>query len=430
MGAPRPARDEGKTREDRILRRVVVTGMGAVTPVGLSVQSFWESIVEGKGGAGPITRFDASDFAVRIACEASDFDPDGFIDKRDARKMDLFAQFGVAASLMAWKDSGLDGGGFDPTRAGAVVGSGVGGIRTLESQHSVLMEKGPRRISPFFIPMLIADMASGLVSIMLELKGPNYCTVSSCASGLHAIGESMKAIERGDADVMVAGGAEAAVCPLAMAGFASMGAISARNDEPERASRPFDLDRDGFVLGEGAGIVVLEELEHARKRSARIYAELVGYGATADAYHMTAPAPGGEGGARAMALALADAELAAQEIDHVNAHGTSTPHNDRCETEAIKSVFGVHAAKLAVSSTKSMIGHLLGAAGGVEFIATAMAIMSSVVPPTINYETPDPQCDLDYVPNQAREMAVRAALTNSFGFGGHNAVIVLRRFEG
>jgi 3-oxoacyl-[acyl-carrier-protein] synthase II len=413
-----------------VSRRTAVTGIGVVSPVGSGKDDFWAALVAGKNGAGAITRFDASSFPVRIACEVKGFDPDAFIDKRESRKMDLSTQYGVAASLMAWKDSAMADCRFDPDRVGVVIGSGVGGIQTLEDQHTVLMEKGPRRISPFFIPMLISDMSSGMVSIMLGLRGVNFATVSACASAAHAIGEAFRAIERGEADVVVAGGTEAAICPLAAAGFASMKALSFRNDEPTRASRPFDAGRDGFVLGDGAGVVVLEELEHARGRGARIYCEVVGYGATADAFHMTAPAPEGAGGARAMALALADAHAAPDQVQYLNAHGTSTPLNDKCETEAIKTVFGAHAKKLAISSTKSMIGHLLGAAGGVEFAATALAIANSVMPPTINYETPDPECDLDYVPNQARDAKITYALTNSFGFGGHNAVLALRRFEG
>lgn len=411
-------------------RRTAVTGIGVVSPVGSGKDDFWAALVAGRNGAGAITRFDASSYPVRIACEVKGFDPDAFIEKRESRKMDLSTQYGVAASLMAWKDSGMADCRFDADRVGVVIGSGVGGIQTLEDQHGVLMEKGPRRISPFFIPMLIPDMSSGVVSIMLGLRGINFATVSACSSGAHAIGEAFRAIERGDADVMVSGGTEAAVCPLAAAGFAAMKALSSRNDEPARASRPFDAGRDGFVLGDGAGVVVLEELEHARRRGARIYCEIVGYGATADAFHMTAPAPDGAGGARAMTLALADAHAAPDQVQYLNAHGTSTPLNDKCETEAIKTVFGAHARKLAVSSTKSMTGHLLGAAGGVEFAATALAIAHSVMPPTINYETPDPECDLDYVPNQARDAKITYALTNSFGFGGHNAVLALRRFDG
>jgi 3-oxoacyl-[acyl-carrier-protein] synthase II len=411
-------------------RRVVVTGMGAVTPLGLDRQSSWEGIVAGKSAGATITQFDASEYPVRIACELPGFDVEAFVDKREARKMDPCTQYAVASSLMAWKESGLDDGGFDRDRVGVLIGSGVGGIQTVEAQHRILMEKGPRRISPFFIPMLIADMPSGLVSIMLGLRGPNFATVSACASGAHAIGVAFRAIRDGDADAMLTGGSEAAVCPLALSGFAAMKAISARNDEPEKASRPFDLDRDGFVLGEGAGVVVLEELEHAKRRGAQVYAEVAGYAATADAHHMTAPAPGGEGAALAMRVALEDARVNPSDVQYINAHGTSTPLNDKFETAAVKAVFGDHARSVAVSSTKSMIGHLLGAAGGVEFILTALAVHSSVIPPTINYETPDPECDLDYVPNQARESTITCALTNSFGFGGHNAVIALRRFEG
>ena len=411
-------------------RRVVVTGMGAVTPLGLDRETTWENLIAGKSAASTIRQFDASGFPVQIACELTDFDVEKFVDKREARKMDPSTRYGVAAALMAWGDSGMADSGFDADRIGVLIGSGVGGIQTLEAQHSVLMEKGPRRISPFFIPMLIADMSSGAASIMLGLKGPNYATVSACASGAHAIGAAFRAVQRGDADAMVTGGTEAAVCPMSLAGFASMKAISARNDEPERASRPFDRERDGFVLGEGAGIVVLEELEHAKARGATIHAEVIGYGATGDAFHMTAPAPDGEGMARAMRAALDDASLDPESVDYINAHGTSTELNDKFETTAIKSVFGEHARGLAISSTKSMVGHLLGAAGGVELIFTVLAVTNSVIPPTINYEFPDPECDLDYTPNDARESRLEHALTNSFGFGGHNAVLALRRFEG
>jgi 3-oxoacyl-[acyl-carrier-protein] synthase II len=411
-------------------RRVVVTGVGALTPLGLDRETTWSNLVAGKSAAATIKQFDASGYPVRIACELPGFDAEAFIDKREARKMDPCTRYAVAASLMAWKDSGIAGGAFDPDRAGVIIGAGVGGIQTLEQQHTVLMEKGPRRISPFFIPMLIADMPSGMVSIALGLKGPNFATVSACASGAHAAGVALRTIREGDADIVVTGGTEAAVCPMSVAGFAAMNAISARNDEPERASRPFDKDRDGFVLGEGAGVVVLEELEHARRRRARIYAEVVGYGATGDAFHMTAPAPDGEGPARAMRAALADGRIDPGEVEYINAHGTSTPLNDKIETAAIKAVFGDHARRLAISSTKSMIGHLLGAAGGVELIFTVLTLDEGVIPPTINYETPDPECDLDYVPNQAREARITHALTNSFGFGGHNAVLAVRRFEG
>lgn len=411
-------------------RRVVITGAGAVTPLGLSVEQTWESVLAGKSGGGEITHFDASQFSVRIACELPGFEAGDFIDSREARKMDPCTHYGMAASLMAWKDAGFEDGEYDPDRVGVLIGSGVGGIQTLEAQHTVLMEKGPRRISPFFIPMMIADMPSGAVSIALGLKGPNFATVSACASGAHALGVAYHAVRDGAADAMVAGGAEAAICPMALGGFANMKAISSRNDEPLRASRPFDAERDGFVLGEGAGIVVLEELEHARARGAAITAEVAGYGASSDAFHITAPAPDGEGAVRAMQEALRDAGLSADDVDYVNAHGTSTLLNDKYETAAIKTVFGARASEIAVSSTKSMTGHLLGAAGGIETIFTARAINESVIPPTINYENPDPECDLDYVPNQAREASIGVALTNSFGFGGHNAVLALKKYEG
>jgi len=410
-------------------RRVVVTGLGAVTPLGLDVESTWSALLAGKSGAGAISQFDASGLSVRIACELKGFDVDDWIDKRESRKMDPSVHYGVAATLMAWKDSGLADSGFDARRVGAIIGSGVGGIHTLEAQHTVLMEKGPRRISPFFIPMLIPDMSSGVVSIMLGLKGPNFATVSACASGAHAIGTAFRAIQHGDADAIVTGGTEAAISPLSVAGFAAMRAISSRNDEPERASRPFDAERDGFVLGEGAGIVVVEELEHAKKRGATIYAELKGYGATGDAFHMTAPAPDGDGMASAMATAVADAGLAVDDVQYINAHGTSTPLNDKLETAAIKAVFGSHARKMAISSSKSMTGHLLGAAGGVEFVISVLTIGRSVIPPTINYENPDPECDLDYVPNEPREADVKNVLSNSFGFGGHNCALTVSRFE-
>jgi len=410
-------------------KRVVVSGMGTVAPLGPDVESLWSALLEGRNACRTITQFDPTGFPVRIACEVTGFDLDAFVDKREARKMDPCTRYAIGASDMAWSDSGLQDGDFDPDRAGVIIGSGVGGIQTLETQHTLLIDKGPRGVSPFFITMLIADMPAGAVSIRLNLKGPNYATVSACSSGAHAIGAAFRAVRRGDADLMVAGGTEAAVCQMALAGFANMKAISARNDEPERASRPFDAERDGFVLGEGAGIVVLEELEHARRRGARIYAEMAGFGESADAYHITAPAPGGEGAARAMSLALADAGIGPGDVQYINAHGTSTPLNDKVETEGIKRAFGEHARRLAVSSTKSMIGHLLGAAGGVEFIISALAVSRSRIPPTVNYENPDPECDLDYVPNEARESTIEHALSNSFGFGGHNAVVALRRFE-
>ncbi len=421
--------EDVRNRKGSMSRRVVVTGLGLLTPIGLDVESTWSGLMAGKSGAGTISQFDATDYAVRIACELKGFDVEKFVDKREARKMDPSVHYGVAAALMAWNDSGLADAGLEADLVGAIIGSGVGGIQTLENQHTVLMEKGPRRISPFFIPMLIPDMSSGVVSIMLGLKGPNFATVSACASGAHAIGTAFRSIQHGDADAIVSGGTEAAVSPMSIGGFASMRAISSRNDEPERASRPFDAERDGFVLGEGAGVVVLEELEHAKNRGAKIYAELMGYGATGDAFHMTAPAPDGAGMAAAMAEAMADAGFAADDVQYVNAHGTSTPLNDKLETAAIKAVFGERAKDLAISSTKSMTGHLLGAAGGVEFIISALAIGRSVIPPTINYENPDPECDLDYVPNEPREADVKNVLSNSFGFGGHNCALAVSRFE-
>ncbi len=407
----------------------MVTGLGAITPVGNDHKSFWASLVEGRSGIATITRFDPSGFNVRFAGEVKGFDPSPYLDAKEIRKTDRFVQFGIAAAKMAVADSRLDLSKVDPYRFGVYVGSGIGGMETFERQAAILREKGPDRISPHFIPMMIVNMASGQISIELGAKGPNFAQVSACASGAHAVGEAFKAIQRGDCDVMIAGGSEASITPMAIAGFSSMRALSARNDAPERASRPFDADRDGFVMGEGAGLVLLESLEHAEKRGGTIYCEMAGYGTTADAYHVTAPAPQGEGAARAMEMALQDAGLAPGEIDYINAHGTSTPMNDKFETMAIKTVFNHHAKKLAVSSTKSMTGHLLGAAGGVEIIACALAIKESTLPPTVNYETPDPECDLDYVPNRARRQEVRAAISNSLGFGGHNVALLVRKYS-
>ncbi len=410
-------------------RRVVVTGMGALTPIGNDVESFWEGLMEGRSGAGEITQFDASEFSTRIAAEVKDFNPADFMDRKDARRMDRFAQFAVAASQMALEDAAIDLDQIDRDRAGVLIGSGIGGIHTLEEQCRILIERGPGRISPFFVPMMIPDMASGQVSIRFGLKGHNSCSVTACASGTHSLGDAYRIIAYGDADLMISGGSEAAVTALSLGGFAAAKALSVRNDEPEKASRPFDKERDGFLLGEGAGILVLEELEHAKRRGARIYAEIVGYAASGDAHHITMPAPEGEGAARAMRNALKDANLAPEDVDYINAHGTSTPYNDYFETLAIKSVFGEHAYRVAVSSTKSMTGHLLGAAGGVEAIVCVLAINRGVIPPTINYEVPDPDCDLDYVPNEPRKAKVNVAVSNSFGFGGHNAVLVFRRYE-
>jgi beta-ketoacyl-acyl-carrier-protein synthase II len=411
------------------MRRVVVTGVGAVTPIGNTAREFWENALKGVSGARPITHFDASRHAVRFAAEVQDFDPSQCGDRKEVRKMDRFTQYGMAAALMAVEDAGLSINGTGSDRVGVLVGSGIGGIETLEKQNQILLEKGPSRISPFFVPMMIVNMATGMVSMRLGAKGPSNSTVTACASGANAIGDAFRIIRYGAAEVMIAGGAEAPVTPLAVGGFASMKALSTRNDEPEKASRPFDADRNGFVIGEGAGIVVLEELEHAKARGARIYCEIVGYGCTSDAHHMTAPAPDGEGAARSMKAAIAEAGVPPESVGYINAHGTSTPLNDKFETTAIKSVFGEHARKLAISSTKSMTGHLLGAAGGIEFIVLAFAHREGKVPPTINYETPDPECDLDYVPNEAREIELEVALSNSLGFGGHNVTLATRRYD-
>ncbi|MFQ5896771.1 MAG: beta-ketoacyl-ACP synthase II [Candidatus Methylomirabilia bacterium] len=411
-------------------RRVVVTGLGALTPAGNSAEEFWGAISQGQSGIGPITRFDATDFPTRMAGEIKDFDPLRWLDKKEARRLDPYLQYAIACAAMAVEDAGLDLSKVDGTRFGVLVGSGIGGITTLIDTHKTLLERGAERVSPFFIPMLIANMASGLISMRYKAKGPNSAVVTACATGNHAIGDAFKIIQRGDADVMIAGGAEAIITPLTFAGFCSMKAMSTRNDEPEKASRPFDADRDGFVCGEGGGEVILESVEHAVRRDARIYAEIVGYGMSSDAYHMTAPDPEGDGAARAMTGALRDGGVEPTMVGYINAHGTSTPYNDKFETMAIKRVFGDHASKLAVSSTKSMIGHLLGAAGGVEAIATILAIWYGLLPPTINYTTPDPECDLDYVPNQARKQEVEAALSNAFGFGGTNATLAFRRFQG
>jgi 3-oxoacyl-[acyl-carrier-protein] synthase II len=408
-------------------RRVVVTGLGALTPVGNTAEEFWSSLVRGRSGIGPITRFDATGFPTRIAGEIRNFDPLDFVDKKEARRLDPYLQYAIAAASLAVQDASLDTGKVDAARFGVLIGSGIGGITTLLENHKTLLDRGPDRVSPFFIPMLIINMASGLVSMRFGAKGPNSSVVTACATGNHAIGDAFKLIQRGDADVMIAGGAEAIVIPLTIAGFCAMKAMSTRNDEPEKASRPFDAGRDGFVCSEGAGILVLESREHALRRDARIYAEVRGYGMSGDAHHMTAPDPEGDGAARSMANALRDAGAAPEDIGYVNAHGTSTPYNDKFETLAIKRVFGEHAQRLAVSSTKSMTGHLLGAAGGIEAIATTLALHHGVLPPTINYEQPDPDCDLDYVPNQARKQDVEVAASNAFGFGGTNATLIFAK---
>ena len=409
--------------------RVVITGMGVISPLGNNLELFWNSLIDGKSGIGYITQFDTTDYSTKIAGEVKDFQPEDYIDKKEARRMDRFVQFSVAAAKMAINDANLIIDDNNAERVGVYIGSGIGGLITIEEQHKVLLEKGPKRISPFFIPMLIGNMASGQVSILTGAKGPNHAPVSACATGTHAIGDAFAVISRGDADVMITGGSEATITPLAVAGFSNMKALSTRNEEPQKASRPFDADRDGFVMAEGSGVLILESLEHAKKRGASIYAEVIGYGATGDAYHLTSPSPDGEGAARAMKLAIDRANISVDQVDYINAHGTSTPLNDQFETLAIKRTFGDHAYKLAVSSTKSMTGHLLGAAGAVEGIALALALQNGVIPPTINYENKDEQCDLDYVPNQARNQDIKVGLSNSLGFGGHNATIVMRKFE-
>jgi len=408
-------------------RRVVVTGLGVVSPVGNTMDVFWESICQGKSGVGNISLFDASDFSTRIAAEVKGFDPEGVISKKESRRMDRFVQFAICAAKMAVDDSGIDFTSIDPFSAGVLIGSGIGGLQVIEDQYKILLEKRPSRVSPFLIPMLITNMASGYVSIWYNLKGPNLCVTTACASGTHAIGEAYRHIALGDADIMITGGTESAITQLGLAGFCSIKALSSRNDEPQKASRPFDMDRDGFVMGEGAGILVLESYDNAVKRGAKIYCEFIGYGCTGDAYHMTAPDPDGAGATKCMEMALRNSLINPDEIDYINAHGTSTPLNDKIETLAIKNVFGDNAKKIPVSSTKSMTGHLLGAAGGIEAIVCAKVIEHGIIPPTINLDNPDPECDLDYVPNKARETKVDVALSNSLGFGGHNATIVMRR---
>ncbi|HEX3720104.1 MAG TPA: beta-ketoacyl-ACP synthase II [Verrucomicrobiae bacterium] len=411
-------------------RRVVVTGVGIVSSLGKTPAVFWENILAGKCGIGPITSFDVSAFTTRIAAEISDFDPTpAFPSPKDARRADRFSQFAVFAAHQALLDSGLDLRSTDHNEVGAFIGSGIGGLHTIEEQHKVYLGKGPARLSPFMIPMLILNMGSGLFSMFHDLRGPNVATCSACATSTNAVGEAWRTIKMGDAKVMFAGGSEAAIVPLGLGGFCAMRALSTRNDDPQHASRPFDIDRDGFVMGEGGGVMVLEELEHAKARGARIYAEMVGYGNTADAHHLTSPSPGGEGAARCMRMALRSAGLNPSDISYINAHGTSTPQGDIAETQAIKTVFGDHAKKLAVSSTKGATGHMLGAAGAVEMALCVKAIQCDIVPPTINLERPDPECDLDYVPHTAREMPVNAIVNNSFGFGGHNASIIARKFK-
>jgi 3-oxoacyl-[acyl-carrier-protein] synthase II len=412
-----------------LTRRVVVTGIGLVSPLGVGTAANWEALLAGRSGIGPITRFDASQFAVRIAGEVKGFDPLQFIEKKDLKKMDIFIQYAIAAAEFARCDAGLKITPELATRTGVFIASGIGGFTTIEREHRALLEGGPRRISPFFIPSAIINLAAGQVSIRFGAKGPNSATCTACSASAHAIGDAFEVIRRGDADVMIAGGSEAAITPMGVGGFAAMRALSTRNDEPERASRPFDRDRDGFIIGEGAGVLILEELELARRRGAPIYAELVGYGMSADAYHITAPSEDGDGAVRVMQAALREAGVPPEAVDYINAHGTSTPHNDRLETLAIKRCFGEHAYRLAVSSTKSMTGHLLGAAGGLEAGITALAVYHQQMPPTINLDHPDPECDLDYVPWRSRKATIRYALSNSFGFGGTNAALLFKRYE-
>lgn len=411
------------------MERVVVTGMGIVSPLGINLEDHWTGLVTGRAVIDHLTVFDTTDFRTRIAAQVRNFDPDAFLDPKDAKRLPRFIAFGVAASRMAFDDAGLRAGGYDGDRAGVIIGSGIGGLDVIEDQHRALLEKGPRRVSPFFVPFEIINMAAGKVSMYLDLRGPSSATVTACASANHAIGDSYHAIRRGEADIMVTGGTEAAITPLSFAGFCSMKAMSARNDDPATASRPFDRDRDGFVMGEGSGILVLESLTHALRRNARIYAEMIGYGMSADAFDMVSPPDDGNGAARSMKAALRAAELAPTDIGYINAHGTSTTQGDIAETRAIKSVFGDYAARLPVSSTKSVTGHLLGAAGAIELISTVQAINHSQLPPTINIANADPECDLDYVPLVPREADVEIALSNAFGFGGHNTTLIVRRWR-
>lgn len=409
-------------------RRVVVTGIGLITPLGIGTEQTWKALVNGQSGIGPITRFDASDQASQIAAEVKGFNPEDWFEKKQVKNLDHFVQYAVAAADIAWKSSGLSITDENVNRVGVITGCGMGGLPTIEEYHGVLVNKGPRKITPFFIPRVIPNMPSGHISMRIGCKGPNLTQTTACAAGTHAVGEAFRHIAYGDCDVAITGGTESVICPLAVGGFGAMKALSTRNDDPTTASRPFDRDRDGFVISEGSGMLVLEEMESAKRRGATIYAEIVGYGQTSDAYHIAAPPEDGEGAARCMAAALRDAGLNPTDIDYINAHGTSTPLNDKCETQAIKTVFGAHAYKLAVSSTKSMTGHMLGAAGGIEAAFTVLALHQSILPPTANLRTPDPDCDLDYVPLSAREARIETAMSNSFGFGGTNGVVIFRRF--
>lgn len=411
------------------LKRVVVTGLGAITPLGNNLQDYWDGLISGKNGIGPITHFDPSRHACKIAGEVKGFNPEDYMDRKDAKRMDRFAQFAIAASKQAVADAQLDINDLNAEQIGVLIGTGIGGLKVLEDQQEIYLTRGPDRCSPFMIPMMIANMAAGLTAIHVGAKGPNCCTVTACAAGSNAVGDAFRLVQRGYAQAMICGGTEAAVTPLSLAGFAACRALSLRNDDPAHACRPFDRDRDGFVMGEGAGILILEELEHALSRGAKIYGEIVGYAMTCDAYHMTAPVPGGEGAARAISLCLKDAGLAPEQVSYINAHGTSTPANDSTETQAIKTALGNHAYQITVSSTKSMTGHLLGGSGGIEAVATAMAVKNDRVPPTINLENPDEACDLDYVAKQSREQIINVALSNSFGFGGHNVTLAFRKYE-
>jgi 3-oxoacyl-[acyl-carrier-protein] synthase II len=411
-----------------LTRRVVITGVGVISPVGLGKEAFWNALADGKSGIAPITRFDTEGFNTRFAGEASDFDPADYLDHKEIRRLDRFCHFAVAAAGLAFSDAGLDPASLDSDRSGALIGSGIGGLETMENQQAILAEQGPRRLSPFVVPMMIVNMAAGHVSIKYGLKGPNECIVTACATGTHSVGEAFRAIKYGFADFMIAGGSEAPITRLGVGGFGAAKTLSTRNDEPLRASRPFDAERDGFVMGEGCGLVILESEEHAKARGANIVAEMAGFGSTADAYHMTTPDENGDGAIRAMSLAIAEAGLKPADVDYINAHGTSTAYNDKIESMAIRRVFGAAADNVAISSTKSMTGHLLGAAGGVEAIVAALAIQNSLVPPTINYENPDPECDLNYTPNTAVKREINSAISNSFGFGGQNAVICLKKY--
>jgi 3-oxoacyl-[acyl-carrier-protein] synthase II len=410
-------------------KRVVITGLGAITPIGNNLAEYWDGLLQGRNGVGKITLFDANQHACQIAAEVKDFDPSQYLDKKEAKRMDRFAQFGVCASKHAIADAKFVIDDLNADQVGVLIGTGVGGLKVMEDQNENLLTKGPRKVSPFTIPMMIGNMAAGLTAIHTGAKGPNSCTVTACAAGSHAIGDAFRLIQGGYAIAMICGGAEAAVTPLSFAGFCSAKALSTRNDDPTSASRPFDRDRDGFVMGEGSGILFLEELEHAQARGAKIYAEIVGYGMTCDAYHMTSPVPGGQGAARAIELALGDANLTPEQVDYINAHGTSTQANDSNETKAIKKALGTRAKEIVVSSTKSMTGHLLGGSGGIEAVAVAMAIANDQVPPTINLTNPDPECDLDYIPNSSRNHVVNVALSNSFGFGGHNVTLAFKKFS-